>query len=179
MSDGEGSVTPDHDHPIQFHSPGRVEDLLGIVLEFCLPVLIFNRIAERVPFVGGTQNGTAQGKNASNRVQGQGHHFVGFQETVETVLASPDSPIVAKDRRFDDRPDNGVQSGAIASTVEHTDSLLRFPGHLDQARFYNFDDSKVQVAGCQCLWSVVYCQLSVVSCQLSVVSRSAGCGLLL
>ena len=95
MSDGERSVTPDHDHPVQLHRPGGVQELLGIVLGFCLSFFIFHRIAERVPFVGRTQNGTAQGKDASNRVQGQGDHFVGFQETAETVLASPDFPIVA------------------------------------------------------------------------------------
>ena len=124
IGDGQRTVSPNHDQPVQLHCPDLVDDFLGVVLRFYFALFVSDRIAKGIPLTGRSQNSASSGKDAPHRVQCQGHHLIGLKETFEAVLASPDFPAMPENSRFDYRPDNGVQSWAIAATVENTDFLL-------------------------------------------------------
>ena len=107
----------------------RAEALVGDVLTTVLASAL-DGVAEGIGGVARAQDGAAEGEDVADVVVVQPVHAVLDQAEV-AVLDAPDRQAVLADGGLGDRPDDGVQSGAVAAAGHDGDRLQFSPGHAD------------------------------------------------
>ena len=119
VRDRQGAIAADHDQRIERELVEHLHTAQRVVAD---SAGCFNRVGERVAAVRGSEDRSADAKDAGDVARCELAPAVRLDQAVEAVLEADDFAVTIAGR-LDNGADDGVQARGVAAAGEHADSL--------------------------------------------------------